>query len=259
MVVVAEHAALRRARGSPGVDERAEVGRPDRHLQLRIVGAEQRVPLVNPRRGTCADRISRARFLAVVDHDHVLEVGQLVEDGVDAVGQRALHEHDARSRVAELMPEILALVCGVDRNADGAAPHRAPPREERLGRVLDEHRDAVALTDAEVAQRVRQPVRRRVHRRCGQLTAAHVEIGAVGIVVQAPIEERRDRVLFAADPRVFRHAGESILSAWRGIRRSSSFTGAARPPASGIGSSRTSTHPRSQSTCLVGRASPPTP
>ena len=72
---------------------------------------------------------------------------------------------------------------------------------------------------AELAQRVGELARGRVHLGGGERHAAHVEVLAVGVVGEPPIEQRGDRVLLAADPGWFGHAGESTSRAPRAARR----------------------------------------
>jgi hypothetical protein len=72
-----------------------------------------------------------------------------------SVGTSALIR-SARSRseasIGELVAQVLALVGGVDRYADGAGQERTPPTEQRIGRVLDQGRNAVALLYAEISE-----------------------------------------------------------------------------------------------------------
>ena len=144
MVVVAEHAALRRARRPAGVDEGGQVRRAHRRRQRRgVVGAEDVVPGVDPRR-----RRARPR---VADDDDVAESRR------GRRRPRSARSSSADSTMSTHAPEsaswwrqVLALVRGVDGDGDGAGVDDAPPGQHGLRRVLDERGDAVARAHAEL-------------------------------------------------------------------------------------------------------------
>ena len=201
VVVVTEHAALRRAGRAPGVDERAEVGGPDRHGRRRGVDLQHFVPLVHCDLRRRRDLLPGARLLAVVDHDHVLELREITDDRRDAIGERALYHDDTRAGIAQLMTQVLTLVRGVDGHRDRPATNRAEPGKQSFRRVLHEVRDAIARSHAECVQGIGELARGRVHLGGGERHAADVEVLAVRVVGEPAIEERGDRVLLAADPR----------------------------------------------------------
>ena len=127
VVVVAEHAALRRAGRAAGVDERAEVRRPDRRRSgVASSTASSFVPLVHRDLRGRRDLVPRARLLAVVDDDHVLELGELAETAPMRSASVRCTIDDPRAGVAELMTEVLALVRGVDRHRDRRRPVPRP-------------------------------------------------------------------------------------------------------------------------------------
>ena len=125
VVVVAEHAALRRSGRAAGVDEGGEIRRSDRHIGRRVVAAQHVVPLVHGDLGRRVHLGAPARIVVVVADDHVLELRQLGQHRCDTVGERALHHDDLRPRVAELVPQVLAFVRSVDRHRD-RAPRTTP-------------------------------------------------------------------------------------------------------------------------------------
>ena len=166
----------------------------------------------------------------------------------------------ARARVAELMPQVLALVRGVDRHRDR---RRRAPRPTTTSSASGEFSMRFATRSPGRTPSSRSALASRLAvvftSAAVNVTAAHVEVLAVGVVGK---RRSSSEVIVCCSPltqdcsvtraNLFcRHGGGSDdrpHSRGRHVRR-----------ASGIGSSRTSTHPRSQSTCLVGRASPLTP
>ena len=144
VVVVAEHAALRRAGGAAGVDERGEVGRPHASTaggSSPVVSNSSHACVVAPptRSAGRADRPRRGPRPRLRRRPS--------PRALDEVG---LDEQHPRPRVGELVAQVLALVGGVDRHRDGAGAHDAPPRERGLGRVLDERRHPVAWSYPEL-------------------------------------------------------------------------------------------------------------
>ena len=119
VVVVAQHAALRRAGRAAGVDERREVARARRRCSVRSARSRAGRPTGAPSgprsRRRARRRRSRARGVstsAAIARDRVGEVG--------------LHDDDARAGVGELVAEVVALVRRVDRRADRARTARCP-------------------------------------------------------------------------------------------------------------------------------------
>ena len=132
VVVVGEHAALRGPGRPPGVDESPEVGWPavdTWHLGGRL---EEIGPSVDLGPSHRRDLSAGTAVGSLVDHDDVLEALDKPDDLDNALDQVPFHDQDPGARILELVPQVLALVRRVDRDADGAAPHRSPPRQQRL-------------------------------------------------------------------------------------------------------------------------------
>ena len=87
---------------------------------------------------------------------------RLVADDLDRARREvALHDEHLRAGVGELVAQELALVRGVDRHLDRAELQRGEEADDLLGPVLEQRRDPIAVLDAELAQRVREPIRLR--------------------------------------------------------------------------------------------------
>ena len=122
VVVVAEHAALRRAGRAAGVDEGGQVGRAD--VDRRRVVAAGRAG--RPRRGTL-DAGARSPAPSPITTTWARS-GTAVDDPGGPVGQVGLDHEHPRAGVGELVAQVLALVGGVDRHGDGAGDARSPTR-----------------------------------------------------------------------------------------------------------------------------------
>ena len=81
--------------------------------------------------------------------------------------------------------------------ATAATDDDAPPRQHRLGRVLDERGDAVAGLEPEAGEGAAQPCRDIGHLRGRVLDAADVEVLGVGLALESLSEQVDDRVAFA--------------------------------------------------------------
>ena len=161
--------------------------------------------------------------LVVVDDDDVAHVGQVTGDR--RVRSRRLRWtiRTRGTRVVELVAEVLALVRGVDGYCDEAAAHGAPPRQHRLGGVLEQRGHPLTRRRRRVPARplaIRQA--RSLHLGGGERGPADVEVLAVGIGLEARLEERGDGVLVVADPPCSAHAAPApcapkarVIISWR--------------------------------------------
>ena len=220
-VGVREHDALRHTRRPARVDQRRNVVRPD--------GVGERVEVGAVRVGVGAaggeglgparDRDGQ-RALRFFEHDDVLQLRQLVEDGGGffELEIRRDDEH-ARAGIAE---DVLDLVGGerrVERDVDGAEELGAEVGHGPLGPVLREHGHAVTGPHADVVEpareregvgvevgvRDRRPARRLV------FVAERRAVGAVEVGDEAG-EELRDRLE--------RDEGGHGRSGWEGFHNS---------------------------------------
>ena len=90
-----------------------------------------------------------------VDEEHVLEVGRQVERPGDALEALLVGDEHLGAGVLEAVLDLVGGPPPVEADEDGALLDGGPEREAPLGVVLAEHRDPVALLQAElVAQRV---------------------------------------------------------------------------------------------------------
>ena len=131
--------------------------------------------------GVVVDGDRGDRRVGIADDDRGLEPGRVRRDLGDPAGEVALHHDDAAPESASWMAEELALVRGVDRNRDRAQPQRREERDDLLGPVLEQARDAITAADADARERGREP--------CGfvvdparRVRVAHeVEVRTVGV------------------------------------------------------------------------------
>ena len=97
VVVVTQHATLRRARRAPGVDEGCEVARSHVHVRCPRVGLLNRFPRVARHPGDVPS----------ADHDDVGEVGNEVDDLRRPIEQRLGDDDDGRTRIGQLVAKVL--------------------------------------------------------------------------------------------------------------------------------------------------------
>ena len=141
----------------PVVRPRARMGARDRsgRRAKRRSRRCHRGPSVGPadRRHGVDDRVGR------IDGDAVREArASSVADDLDRARREvALHDEHLRTGVGELMAQELALVRGVDRDLDRAELQRREERDDLLGAVVEQRREAVTVPEAERRQRVSQP------------------------------------------------------------------------------------------------------
>ena len=183
VVVVAEHAALRRPGGATGVDERAQVDRADVDPGVGVVAREQLGP---GRRWSCPRSRWRRRSRPRSSRSGS---SPLMPSRRSARSSWTMQHLGAR--VVELVAQVLALVGGVDRHGDGPGPDDAPPRERALDRVLDQRGHPVTGLHAGGDQGVGDPAGGVVDVGGGDLLAVDVEVLAGGVALEPAPQARR--------------------------------------------------------------------
>jgi hypothetical protein len=102
-----------------------------------------------------ADRHRSARRV-VADVEDRLEPGDLPEQRLDAREQALVDDEEAAARVDEPVLELLGGPPAVESHADAARGRGAEQRDDPVGAVVGEDRDAIALREAVIArERVR--------------------------------------------------------------------------------------------------------
>ncbi len=87
-----------------------------------------------------------------VDEEDMFEVGALVEAVGDALEALRVRDEDLRAGVLQAVDDLVGGPPAVEPDEDRADVDGAPERQAPLGVVLAQHRDAIAVADAERLQ-----------------------------------------------------------------------------------------------------------
>jgi hypothetical protein len=101
------------------------------------------------------------QVVAVGDEHRDVEGGPVAHALHDLAARVGRHD-DARARVFQLVPQLVGLVHGIERDGDGPDLERAEVGHRELGAVLEIERHPVARADATAAEPGREPVARLV-------------------------------------------------------------------------------------------------
>ena len=98
-----------------------------------------------------------------VDHDHVLEVGQLLARLEHAVEVRLLDQRHPRPGVGDQVLDLLGCVGLIDRERDGPERHGREIADVKLRPVAEHQRDGVALAHPQLGESAGERVRALAH------------------------------------------------------------------------------------------------
>ena len=131
---MAQHRALRAAGRARRVENRGEIVRP-----ARGVGEGRR---------RAGEMFGQRAVALHAERDHMRDAG-LFGDGRELFARRGIAHEDARLGVAEEIGDLRWRIGGVERQENGAGAHAAEIEQNRLGRFVDLHGDAVAGNHAQ--------------------------------------------------------------------------------------------------------------
>ena len=179
--------ALRQPRRAGGVVYRHRV-------QLRI----ERVPEIPFGRGRQEVFVVRAFDVVrerdgVGDLDERLHAGDVAAHGANDVGEFGVEHQDFRAGVVEYVRYLARREAYVDGDENRAEPHRPVMPLQHLRDVGQHEGDAVALADADMPKRRREPRHALVELRVGERRAVVDDRRLVRIHRGATVEERERR------------------------------------------------------------------
>jgi hypothetical protein len=108
-------------------------------------------------------RIGNLSIFGVIEHDHRSEVGQLAPQRSDCFAAGGIGDQKARSGLAQLVQQKLALQVRVQRHLGRTRLRYAVEELEKLGAVGGEHRNLFAAANTQLRQPSGKRVRPLIH------------------------------------------------------------------------------------------------
>jgi hypothetical protein len=206
---MAQHRALGAPRGARGIEDRGEVVAASRDRREAL--------------GRRARRVGKRALPALVQREHVGDA-QPLRERLEPRQRARLRHHRARLGVLEEVGDLAFLVCAVERQVHEAGAQAAQVQQQRLGRLLDLDRDAIARREAAAREKRRIACTAGFGLRIGQLPAAfQQQQGTRAIRGKAQIRRgcrgSRSWSGLGREPEPQLGIGNTRLDVFRGIRR----------------------------------------